>query len=334
MLWSATFKLIKEHPLFGTGGKTWEWYFSRHRDPAIQTHPQFAHNDILQFTSDYGLVGAALIGAIVVCFFRHVRAMLRNHRPPEERSFAIGAALALTSILVHSWYDFNMHIQANQILLATVLGLTTGMEDGSERFRRFELQPAFRYALGTALVAICVVVVWFVTPDAIASRYTNLGEEAHDDARFDDAEAYFKKAIARDPKAWEPYTRLAEIYLTRAQWTERTSLDRRRQLAGMALHYYMSARTLNPMNAEIPAGMGRCYELAGENEKALKAFLEASEMDPNNGNLVAGLATFHRNLGDNTKAYALYRRSWLLNGPTGKMSWYNMEDLKEVVGEK
>lgn len=260
--------------------------------------------------------------------------MLRNHRPPEERSFAIGAALALTSILVHSWYDFNMHIQANQILLATVLGLTTGMEDGSERFKRFELQPAFRYALGTALVAICVAIVWFVTPDAMAARYTNLGDEARDDARLDDAEALFKKAISHDPKSPEPYTRLGDIYRTRAQWTERANLERRQKLIGTALEYYASARTLNPMNPDVPAGIGRCYELVGENEKALKAYQEASEIDPNNGDVVSWLATFHRNLGDNATAYALYKRSWLLNGPSGRTSWYNMEDLKEVVGEK
>jgi len=334
MLWAATWKIIQEHPAFGTGGQSWEWYFAKHRDPAIQTHPQFAHNDLLQFTSDYGLVGAGLIAAIVFCFFKHVRAMLRNHRPAEERSFAIGTALGLTSILLHSWYDFNMHIQANQLLLATVLGLTTGMENGSERFKRFELKPAFRYALGTALVFICAIALWFVTPAAIASRYANLGEASKEEANFDEAEVYFKKVISHDPKSWVPYTRLGDIYRTKSQWANRTNPEHCKQFANIALEYYAAARTLNPLNPDVPAGMGRCYELLGENDKALREYQHAVDLDPNNGFVVACLATFHRNLGENVQALALYKRSWLLNAYTGKMAWYNMQDLKEAAGEQ
>src|ERR1043166_7948233 len=334
LLWASTARIIRDHPLFGTGGKTWEWYHAKYRDPKIQTHPQFAHNDILQFTSDYGLAGAAFLGAIIVFFFHHVRAITLNHRPAEERSFAIGAAMALTSIVVHSWFDFNMHIQANTLLLAAVVGLTAGMESDAEASQRAPLSRGFRYALGTALILVCATAVWFVTPSTLAARYNNLGDEAKEDARFDEAEVYYKKAMVYDSRNWEPYTRLADVYRTRAQWTDRTNPERSKQLAQTAMGYYQQGASRNPLNPDIPAAMGRCYELLGDQPKARMAYQQALDMDPNNGFVVACMATFHRNQGENEQAFALYKRSWLLNAFTGKMAWYNMEDLKEAVGEK
>jgi len=36
-------------------------------------------------------------------------------RPPEEQAFAIGAMVAVSSILVHCWFDFHLHIPANAL---------------------------------------------------------------------------------------------------------------------------------------------------------------------------------------------------------------------------
>jgi len=71
-MWGSTAKMIVDHPIFGTGPGSWQWFHLKYRNPRIQTHAEYAHNDILNLASDYGLIGFGLVAAAIICFFRHV----------------------------------------------------------------------------------------------------------------------------------------------------------------------------------------------------------------------------------------------------------------------
>src|SRR6266850_3114569 len=172
LMWKATTEMIRDHPVFGTGGMTWGWIHPKYRDQAIQYHFQYAHNDVLHYTSDYGLVGLVLLIAVIACFFRQAHLLSRDTTSPDQRSFAIGAALAATAILVHSLFDFNMHIFGNALLLSAIFGFTAAAEDGEHRFKRVELGRFARYSLATLLVIASVAAIWFVAPTCLAARYT------------------------------------------------------------------------------------------------------------------------------------------------------------------
>ena len=210
MLWESTLQIIRDHPAFGTGGESWEWMHPQYRNPGIQTHPIYAHSDILQFTSDYGVAGGILLAAVFCCFFWQVLTLAREGNSGDHRSFAIGAALATTAILIHSWFDFSMHIFANALLLSAIFGFTAAAEDNRQIFRRVELGRFTRYALGTAIIALCVGAVWFVTPTVLGSRYTRLGDGAKQEVEWDQAQEYYRRAIAVDPKCWQHYRNLAD----------------------------------------------------------------------------------------------------------------------------
>ncbi|MGH8597472.1 MAG: O-antigen ligase family protein, partial [Gammaproteobacteria bacterium] len=123
-MWRATVKIIRDHPVFGTGPLTWEWFQLKYRDPRLQKRPRYAHNDVLHLASDYGAVGFVLVSSILGCFFWHAARLSRREDPSEQRAFAIGSAVAVGAIVVHSVVDFNMHIPANALLVVTLMGMT------------------------------------------------------------------------------------------------------------------------------------------------------------------------------------------------------------------
>src|SRR5258705_241112 len=144
--------------------------------------------------------------------------------------------MGVTAILMHSWSDFNMHIGANALLVSAILVFTAAIDTGHEGFKRIELQPAGRYALGTVLVAVCAAAVWFVTPISLATRYTALGTDAKQGMELEDAEEYYRKAISLDRRAWEPYGKLGDVYSLKARFRSRE--EERKQLVQAALTNY------------------------------------------------------------------------------------------------
>ena len=67
LMWNATVKMIRDHPVLGTGPGTWSWMHLKYREPGLQIRPRYAHQDVLQLASDYGLVGVVLVVAMLAC---------------------------------------------------------------------------------------------------------------------------------------------------------------------------------------------------------------------------------------------------------------------------
>ncbi len=331
-LWKTTLRMIHDHPILGTGGLTWPWMFPKYRsesDSGLQGLPVYAHNDILQATSDYGIVGAVLLVAVMVCFFWHVVMVNRHRTSSDERSFAIGAAVGVTAILVHSWSDFNLHIGANALLLAAIMGFTAAIDTGERRFKREDLRPAGRYVLATALVALALAAIWFVAPTCRAARYTALGNGAKEEIEWDQAETYYRHAIALDPKSWEPYARLGDVYSSKALFRDRARPDERKELVQVAVSNYNTALALNPFHSELMVRQARTHQIVGENEQALKLFERALQVDPNDAFIFASLGRYYRQLGDDKKAADAFLRSLKLNAwgdPTPRLNWEELQN--------
>jgi O-antigen ligase len=81
-----------------------------------------AHNDYLHFISEAGLPLIAIIAWMMIALYRKGFQKLKN---PSRlvRGVTLGAMSGITAILVHSIFDFNLHIPANALLF-TVLAAT------------------------------------------------------------------------------------------------------------------------------------------------------------------------------------------------------------------
>jgi O-antigen ligase len=82
-----------------------------------------AHNDYLEYLSELGILGFALLAAGVLFITVDSFLTWAKRRNPEVKSLALGGLVSVFVMLVHSLTDFNLHIPANALLFTMILSL-------------------------------------------------------------------------------------------------------------------------------------------------------------------------------------------------------------------
>lgn len=136
--WGVTLRVIKDHPLVGTGlgsfGAAYTQYDTRNGLYRLEQ----AHNDYLQLASDAGLVGFLLGLFFVVVLFRYALAR-RETEDSFRAGVATGALVGCFAVLVHSFFDFTLHTTSNALLFLVLAALATldgRVEEGGQQKRR------------------------------------------------------------------------------------------------------------------------------------------------------------------------------------------------------
>ena len=314
MMWKATLSIIRDHPLLGTGPATWQWFHLKYRDPKLEAQPEFAHHDVLNLTSDYGVVGLLLVLAALGCFFYHATILTRRPNQSDPRSFAAGCAMAVTAILVHSFSDFNLHIPANALLLITLMGMTCGMEDAGGHYRRSELNRVLRLALALALLSLVGLGIYFGTPMVRATYYNDQGNDADADGDWDEAVEHYQKAIQYDPAFPSPYLGLGKMHQLRSSlMVSPEKKERREQLAREALAAFERGLALNPLQSEVwlrPAMIHN--DVFGDHARALELIGKALAVDPNNALAWQKTGIVYQSMGEKAKAIEALEKSFKL----------------------
>lgn len=121
---SASYSLIQDYPLLGTGAGTYEWIFPLYKTPdlggVIYEH---AHNDYLELLINHGVVGFFLLGAPLLLILGHILKALKNRRDLLLCSVLFGVICGIFSMLIHALVDFNFHIPANTAIFWCLLGM-------------------------------------------------------------------------------------------------------------------------------------------------------------------------------------------------------------------
>lgn len=117
--------IFRNHPVIGTGLGSFGSVF-----PAYQTFPTnqlypYAHNDYAQALAETGILGALIILAALILFFRLAFRNLRERLEGEAGWIQLGAAVGVCGLLIHSFVDFNLHIPANAAWFAVCVALST-----------------------------------------------------------------------------------------------------------------------------------------------------------------------------------------------------------------
>lgn len=126
--WSNTVAMIRDFPLFGSGLGTFaSAYGAYERTSPLEFRLDHAHNDYLEYLAELGLVGDALLLGAVLYPALSAYLAWRRRRDPLARTFALGGIVSIAAMGLHAVTDFNLHIPANMVLFAVVLGLTPVM---------------------------------------------------------------------------------------------------------------------------------------------------------------------------------------------------------------
>jgi len=249
---------------------------------------------------------------VFICFFRHAWRISRTAESSDQRAFAIGAMVSVISILAHTGFDFNLHIPANSLLLAAIMGFTAAMGGQQRRVPNTHqtAKPYARYALGFAVLCVCGIGVRHFLPTVLAFHHTDLGNGAKVELDYETAFAQYERASALDPKYPKPHIKTGDIYLSMANWRKGPAkAGERRSLAHKAIQAYERALSLNPLQAYVRVSKARAHELAGEDELALRNYQQAIETSPINAYAYYMLGCYHRDRGQDEQALPAFENA-------------------------
>ncbi len=121
-IWSRALPLVRDFPLWGSGYGTYQFVDVLHRSDALDAGMivYHAHNDYLEALVEGGLVLFIPIMVAVVLVFRLGLGAVRRHEDRPVGGLVLGALVGFTTVAIHSFSDFGMHIPANTAIV-TVL---------------------------------------------------------------------------------------------------------------------------------------------------------------------------------------------------------------------
>lgn len=123
-IWSTTIEIIRDHWIFGAGLGSFEDVFRIYEDPDIvgRYYANNAHNDLLQFIVEAGLVGAIVIVVGLHLYWRLFKKAWKQESD-EIRHTSRAATIALLIIMLHSLVDYPARTPAIACVAAACLAL-------------------------------------------------------------------------------------------------------------------------------------------------------------------------------------------------------------------
>jgi O-antigen ligase/Tfp pilus assembly protein PilF len=285
-LWHAAVAQWKLQPVIGTGSGTYLYYGRRFRTARVQLDPVEVHNDYLHLLCEYGAIG----GVAFILFLgvhlrygwqafqrlgpRRITASLRL--PSNSLALNVGALSAVAAYLVHSFFDFNLHIPANVLLLAFVFGILAN--PGLERARESE-SSAPRFGFGRlALPLLALLLAAGCVRYWPAEYFAERARSALRDERHVVAMLWANKALARDRQNPETWFYLGESRVRRAEGL--ASAAARASFERAALAPFQAALALAPNDETLLIALGRAYDSLGRYPEAEWMFGRALDWDP------------------------------------------------------
>jgi O-antigen ligase len=120
---AATVRAALDFLPFGSGLGTFGDVFRRYQGTEDLTgFIDHAHNDYVEAFLELGVVGLALIALAAAAYLLRWRRVLRERRQ-SLGYLRVAAGLSMLAVIVHSAFDFNLHIPANALYFALLAGI-------------------------------------------------------------------------------------------------------------------------------------------------------------------------------------------------------------------
>ena len=303
LIWGPAAKMWQAHPWWGVGPAHFDYRYRAYRPESsyLQARPDRVHNDYLNTLVDWGIAGAVLVASAWGLFFWGVLKSWKfvqraqndlTAKRSNRLSFVLGGTLGLVAILVHSFFDFNMHIPANAILAVTLLALVAGhfrfATEGYWHTVRWPLRIPLMIAL-LAGIAYLGQQTWKRTEEV---RRLVRAEEAPQlsDSRME----ALKRAFARDGRNFETAYDIGEQLRLRS-WQ---GGDDYRELAQEAMKWFERGMALNQYDPYSLLRYGMCLDWLRQHDEARPYFERALALDPNSYYMRAHMGWHYAQIGD------------------------------------
>lgn len=282
-IWKPAAKMWLDHPWLGVGPAHFDIRTPQYRTPALQSRPVWVHNDYLNTLTDYGLVGALIIGGFMGLAAWGVKRTWRYvHRADnalavkrsDRAAHVLGVATGVVALLVHSVTDFHLHVPAVALTTVALLASLTG----HLRFATAKCWISPRLT-GRVLVAILgLASLGYLGPQAIRGfregRALTLSETA---ATVGAQLQALQTAWVVEPANWETAQRIGE-YCRLTSWE---GPENWRQIAEDSIGWFQRAGELNRWESAPRIRRGMSLDWLERHEEATPFFEEAVRLDSN-----------------------------------------------------
>jgi O-antigen ligase len=255
--WRDTLTMIEEKPWFGHGPGAYRYSYPPYRETfkgkrIVTGHP---HNEYLELAADYGWIGFGLFAAAWMATL--VKLIQSAHRAQEARHRYMGyAAIAMISgTMVHSFFDFQMHILPNAMICAFLAAIALGPLERREKSRRGYV---FRSKMGLLMLSLLLLISFITTARTMGSHYLRaMAEKNFVPVRGDNekTEKFAWLAIKIDPTNWRAYRALGEHYYDQRYFA--LEVAEKQECIQDEIEAYRLAYRYNPLDAQSCAGLGR-----------------------------------------------------------------------------
>ncbi len=213
--WMDSLQMIKDRPFLGVGtgnyGQIFPEYRQRWKGLRYETvHP---HNEYIELLTEHGIVGGILIlCAFVSVFIQSVR-WIKTTEHPSHAFLAIAFLGALGGTAVHGFFDFELRIFPNALMLALLAGIAIApllqLRDStlcasatsSKNIVTDFKEHFFAYVFAVAMI---LSAAWSL--QVMSSAWIRvLGDRARSQPACTLASKFYRASVAIDPQNWLAY---------------------------------------------------------------------------------------------------------------------------------
>ena len=276
-------KIIKDYPVFGTGGGGWETMYPRYQNFLYYTTE--VHNHPLRVWVETGTLGILFYVTIWAGLLYTLFRIIKKVDSPEYRAIAWTSAIAAISISLHSLIDFSLSLGAVSILMWGLIGLVRAVERvGSDKGKgkatdkskgKGELAGTIAGPEVRRYTVLAVAAVYLIISGSLFIGATKEKEAiaAYNSRNIQGAADAFESAVTFDPLNQKYYTYLAQIY------NNMSYMRKDPTLAKTAIQHAKKAADLNH-TAKPLIVLAQSYLIAGMPGEAVNIAEEAVRQAP------------------------------------------------------
>ena len=285
LTWLDSYEMAKEKPITGFGPATYRFLFPKHRNrfkgnKVVTGHP---HNEYLEVATEYGFLGLGLLA--LAWLYGLIRLFIFSLRTKNQHHAFMAMAFLGTAAgtMLHSFFDFQMHVFQNALLFAFLGAIAAGPMVARKQEKLLkttdDIKNIFRRSVRIFLALLALTALIYSVP-IVSSAFIRSKAQRLLKTDPEQAEKTYLKATHVDPHNWRAYKGLGELYFK----LRRFSLNpmEKKAFGYIERNHFKKAYENNPLDAPLVYDYGMALLFLGEKEKGLDLLKQAAELRPYN----------------------------------------------------
>ncbi len=346
LIWSSAKDMFFDFPIIGSGWGTLElfypWYQGKYLRSAkyapLKTHANRAHNEILQFLAETGIIGLGVAVWLLVTLIKYSLRLLKNTSINKESKYIIlGLFSGIIGMLIDNLFNVSLHFASPAMVFWINVGIIVSIgyqtENHQENLLKHETISSrglriSKYVISTVVLVLLflIVLLSFNRFRAAIHYFNGIRYSKGKKVTLDKAISQFEKSLGFYAFDINTNYELANVY------TLQNKIDK-------AIEYYKKANLVNPGYEEIYHNLGIVYANNGEVKKSIYNFEKALRIGPNSLDTYMYLGKIYIKLEDWTKAQQVYEKITSLNSSLAKAHlhlgniYFKLENTEKAISE-